>query len=236
MFASIHRLTLDFNRFYVQCDTCHLPPGGPTAAAELVAACCTALWPCLPSLTGLQLVWPSDVQLLLQPPSLAPLKRLTSLLLRAEASGGKADTGLGEEEVLGLLALLWQPRTLQQLELRLDLTAWGAHQCIQDHMLDEDAAGKAQLPPAAQREQEQLANPAEGKQQQQLADPARRKKGQLQEQAVRSALLLWLGSFLHFKLPCLKRLQLGPWFIRLPVTPHFQQHVSEMMAQLRALP
>lgn len=100
---------------------------GPTPA-QAAAGCCSTLCCHLPSLRALEVVWPSSVRcstgicLLLQPPCLAPLKRLSSLVLRAKPPGGGTAAALGPLEVLGLLTLLSGPRALRQVELHMDLT------------------------------------------------------------------------------------------------------------------
>lgn len=212
-FPSIQRLALDFHRFYTQEQSTQLPAGDPTAAAELVAVFCGTLWRCMPCVEALEVVWPSDVRLLLQPLSLAPLERLTSLVLAAKPCEDEDDRGLEQEEVRGLLALLLRPVTLQQVELQLDLTTWAAPVDKQDEQPEDtaaDAGNKKQLPGA-------------------------KMKWQLPDPALGRAILLWLASLLQVALPDLERLQLVQQVLWFPLDAPLQEALHKMQSRLLSM-
>jgi hypothetical protein len=185
--TDVKQLTLDFTRFYRDAQSASMPAEGPTPA-QLAAGYCSTLWSHLPSLTALEVVWPSTIPLLLQPPSLAPLKRLSRLVLRAEPARGAADNGLlGSMEVLGLLTLLSGQPTLRQIELHLGLTAGPG--LTTGGSVSLTAGGGPQ-----------------GGQEQQLLLPG---------VDVGEVALQWLAGLLQWKLPRLERLQLGVKVLRL---------------------
>jgi hypothetical protein len=153
------------------------------------------------------LVWADGVRLLRRPPSLAPLKQLSLLVLEAKTAMGEADMGLDEDEVMGLVSLLSGPQALQQVRLHLDLTTWGAWLHKTNQVAPADAGDREQLPNPVRGAPEQPPDPAVGR-----------------------AVLFWLASLLHHVLRRLERLQLGSKFVSLPLSKRSQEAVFEMLS------